>query len=159
MSIWRRLLSVIGLRPLSAPRNYQISESMHVTLTTLSQHDVRPEDELLQDLLAAGLTQCHSFDELWHKWETLSLGREDGRCEEIYQPAGTRSRGILHIFKPEKEQFWTAGGGSITANELHEVRAAVVVVINAERKAELRSSNSSRGLTKAGLRKNMKVIN
>jgi len=77
MSIWRKLLSVIGLRPLSAPRNYQISESMHVTLTTLSRHDGRPEDELIQDLLAAGLTQYYSFDELWHKWESLSFRERD----------------------------------------------------------------------------------
>lgn len=77
MSIWRKLLSVIGLRPISAPRKYQVSESMHVTLTTLSQHEGRPEDELIQDLLAAGLTQYYSFDDLWHKWETLSPREQD----------------------------------------------------------------------------------
>lgn len=77
MSIWRKLLSVIGLRPISAPRKYQVSESMHVTLTTLSQHEGRPEDDLIQDLLAAGLTQYYSFDDLWHKWETLSPREQD----------------------------------------------------------------------------------
>ncbi len=77
MSIWRKLLSVIGLRPLSAPRKYQVSESMQVTLTTLSQHEGRPEDDLIQDLLAAGLTQYYSFDELWKKWETLSTRERD----------------------------------------------------------------------------------
>ncbi len=77
MSIWRKLLSVIGLRPISAPRKYQVSESMHVTLTTLSQHEGRPEDELIQDLLAAGLTQYYSFEDLWHKWETLSPREQD----------------------------------------------------------------------------------
>ena len=53
MSIWRKLLSLVGLRPVSAPRKYGLSESMQVTLTTLSQHDGRPEEELIQDLLAA----------------------------------------------------------------------------------------------------------
>jgi len=77
MSIWRKLLSVIGLRPISAPRKYQVSESMQVTLTTLSQHDGRPEDELIQDLLAAGLTQYYSSDELWKSWETLSPRERD----------------------------------------------------------------------------------
>jgi len=77
MSIWRKLLSVIGLRPISAPRKYELSESMQVTLTTLSQHDGRPEDELIQDLLAAGLTQYYSSDELWKRWETLSPRERD----------------------------------------------------------------------------------
>jgi len=72
MSIWQKLFSLIGLRPISAPRKYKVSESMQVTLTTLSQHEGRPEDELIQDLLAAGLTQYYSSDDLWKKWETLS---------------------------------------------------------------------------------------
>ena len=72
MSIWRKLLSLVGLRPVSAPRKYGLSESMQVTLTTLSQHDGRPEEELIQDLLAAGLTSYYSSDELWQKWESLS---------------------------------------------------------------------------------------
>lgn len=72
MSIWRKLLSLIGLRPISAPRKYGLTESMQVTLTTLSEHDGRPEEELIHDLLAAGLTHYYSSDELWKKWETLT---------------------------------------------------------------------------------------
>ena len=63
---------MIGLRPISAPRKYGLTESMQVTLTTLSQHDGRPEEVLIQDLLAAGLTHYYSSDELWKKWESLS---------------------------------------------------------------------------------------
>jgi DNA-binding CsgD family transcriptional regulator len=77
MSIWRKLLAMIGLRPLSAPRKFQVSESFQVTLTTLSQHDGRPEDELIQDLLAAGLTQYYSSDFLLDQWETLSPRERD----------------------------------------------------------------------------------
>ncbi len=77
MSIWRKLLSVIGLRPISAPRKYKVSESMQVTLTTLAQHEGRPEDELIQDLLAAGLTQYYSSDVLLQQWETLSPRERD----------------------------------------------------------------------------------
>lgn len=77
MSIWRKLLSVIGLRPISAPRKYQVSESMQVTLTTLSQHEGRPEDELIQDLLAAGLTHYYSSDVLLNQWEVLSPREKD----------------------------------------------------------------------------------
>ena len=68
---------MIGLRPISAPRKYQVSESMQVTLTTLSQHDGRPEDDLIQDLLAAGLTHYYSSDVLLNQWETLSSRERD----------------------------------------------------------------------------------
>ena len=77
MSIWRRLLSVIGLRPISAPRKYEVSESMQVTLSTLAQHEGRPEDDLIHDLLAAGLTQYYSSDVLLNQWETLSIRERD----------------------------------------------------------------------------------
>ena len=77
MSIWARHLSVIGLHPISAPRKYKVSESMQVTLTTLSQHEGRPEDDLIQDLLAAGLTQYYSSDVLLNQWETLSMRERD----------------------------------------------------------------------------------
>ena len=50
---------------------------MQVTLTTLSQHDGRPEEELIQDLLAAGLTHYYSSDELWKKWESLSSREQE----------------------------------------------------------------------------------
>jgi DNA-binding CsgD family transcriptional regulator len=53
-------------------RTYQISESLQTTLSTLAQHEGRPEKELLPDILAAGLTQYRSVDELWPKWESLS---------------------------------------------------------------------------------------
>ena len=77
MSIWARLLSVIGLRPISAPRKYMVSESMQVTLTTLSQHDGRPEDDLIQDLLAAGLTQYYESEDLWRKWRSITPREQD----------------------------------------------------------------------------------
>ncbi len=77
MSIWRRLLSVIGLRPISAPRKYEVSESMQVTLSTLAQHEGRPEDDLIHDLLAAGLTQYYSSDVRLNQWETLSTRERD----------------------------------------------------------------------------------
>ena len=45
---------------------------MQVTLTTLAQHEGRPEDELIQKLLAAGLTHYYETEELWKKWSSLS---------------------------------------------------------------------------------------
>jgi two-component system nitrate/nitrite response regulator NarL len=72
MSIWKRLLYLIGLRPDPGPRYYKVSESFHVTLSTLAAHAGRPETEFAQELLAAGLTHYYSLDELWKKWETLT---------------------------------------------------------------------------------------
>ncbi|MDO8754151.1 MAG: LuxR C-terminal-related transcriptional regulator [Anaerolineales bacterium] len=77
MSIWRKLLSLIGLRPISAPRKYQVSESMQVTLTTLAEHEGRPENELIQDLVTAGLTQYYESEDLWRKWRSLTPREQD----------------------------------------------------------------------------------
>lgn len=77
MSIWERFLYLIGKRPTPGPRTYEINESMQVTLATLAKHEGRPEHELIPDLLAAGLTQYRSIDELWPKWESLSPREQD----------------------------------------------------------------------------------
>jgi len=77
MSIWQRLLHLIGLRPKPGFRTYKISESLHVTLSTLAKHEGRSERELIPDILAAGLTQYRSVDELWPKWESLSPREQD----------------------------------------------------------------------------------
>jgi DNA-binding CsgD family transcriptional regulator len=68
---------LIGLRPNFGPRTFEISESLHTTLSTLAKHEGRPEHDLLPDLLAAGLTQYYSTDELWTKWESLSPRERD----------------------------------------------------------------------------------
>jgi DNA-binding CsgD family transcriptional regulator len=72
MSIWKRLLYLIGLRPNPGPRYYEFSESLQVTLATLAEHEGRPEHELAQELMAAGLTEYYSVDEVFKKWETLT---------------------------------------------------------------------------------------
>lgn len=77
MSIWQRLLNMIGLRPKFSSRTYEISESLQVTLSTLAKHEGRPEHELLPDLVAAGLTQYRTIDEHWPKWESLSPREQD----------------------------------------------------------------------------------
>ena len=77
MSIWQRFLHLIGKRPKSGSRTYEISESLQVTLTTLAKHEGRPEDELLPDVLAAGLTQYVSRDKLWNRWQSLTAREQD----------------------------------------------------------------------------------
>ena len=63
---------LIGLRPKPGPRYYELSESLHITLSTLAEHEGRPEDELIPDLLAAGLTQHHSESKTWQQWLSLA---------------------------------------------------------------------------------------
>ena len=77
MSIWQRLLNLIGSRPKSGSRTYEISESLQVTLSTIAKHEGRPIHELLPDLVAAGLTEYRTIDELMPKWESLSPREQD----------------------------------------------------------------------------------
>ena len=72
MSILDRLLFLIGLRPKTGPRYYELTDNLQITLTTLAKHEGRPEQEILPDLVAAGLTHYHSVDELWTIWESLT---------------------------------------------------------------------------------------
>ncbi|MCQ3935732.1 MAG: hypothetical protein DPW18_01670 [Chloroflexi bacterium] len=79
MSIWDRLLYLIGLRPTPGPRTYRFdaSDSLQVTLSTIAQDEGRPEHELIPELLNAGLTQYTSHERLWKRWETLSSREKD----------------------------------------------------------------------------------
>jgi len=79
MSIWDRFLYLIGLRQTPGPRTYHFdaSESLRVTLSTLATDEGRPEDELIPDILVAGLTQYEAKERLWNTWETLSAREKD----------------------------------------------------------------------------------
>src|SRR5688500_6799836 len=77
MSIWQRLFGKIGKRPASGSRKYEISESLQVTLRTITKHEGRPEDELFPDILEAGLTQYVSKDKLWNRWHSLTAREQE----------------------------------------------------------------------------------
>jgi DNA-binding CsgD family transcriptional regulator len=77
MSIWRRLLNWVGLRPKSGLLTYEISESLQVTLSTIARHEGRPEHELLPDILAAGLSQYVTKEKLWNRWQSLSAREKE----------------------------------------------------------------------------------
>jgi DNA-binding CsgD family transcriptional regulator len=62
----------IGLRPNPGPRKYEIAETIQVSLKKIAQHEGRPENDLLPELLAAGLTQYSTNDRLWKTWESLT---------------------------------------------------------------------------------------
>jgi DNA-binding CsgD family transcriptional regulator len=77
MSILDFLRNLIGKRPKSGSRTYEISESLQVTLTTIAKHEGRPEHDLLPDILAAGLNQYVTKDKLWNRWQSLSARERD----------------------------------------------------------------------------------
>lgn len=77
MSIWKFICYWIGLRSDPGPRYYKFSESTQVTLKTLSEHEGLPEHKLAQHLIAAGLSEYYSTDELMQKWESLSARERD----------------------------------------------------------------------------------
>ena len=79
MSIWQRFLYLIGKRPTPDPRTYHVnlSESLQVSLSTISNDEGRPENEVIPDILAAGLTQYVSAERLWAIWESLSRREKD----------------------------------------------------------------------------------
>lgn len=62
----------MGLRARTNSRYFEISESLQVTLHTLAKHEGRSEQELIPDLLSAGLDQYRSIDKHWSNWESLS---------------------------------------------------------------------------------------
>lgn len=79
MSIWDRLLYLIGLRPTPDPRTYHfdVTDSLQATLSTIARDEGRPEADLIPELLNAGLTQYTSNERLWKKWESLSPREKD----------------------------------------------------------------------------------
>jgi DNA-binding CsgD family transcriptional regulator len=79
MSIWDRLLYLIGLRPTPDPRTYHLdlSDSLQTSLSTIARDEGRPEAELIPELLNAGLDQYASRERAWNKWESLSEREKD----------------------------------------------------------------------------------
>ena len=79
MSIWERFLYLIGKRPTPDPRTYHLdlSDSLQVTLKTIAQDEGRPEQDLIPELLNAGLDQYTSKERVWKKWNSLSPREKD----------------------------------------------------------------------------------
>ena len=76
-SILEFLLNLFGKRSKSGSRYYQISETLHVSLSTLAQQEGRSEHDLFPDIVAAGLDRYRSFDDLVLTWKALSPREQD----------------------------------------------------------------------------------
>jgi DNA-binding CsgD family transcriptional regulator len=73
MSIWHRILYLFGLRQDPAPRFFELSNDLRITLTTLAEHAGRPEEELAEAVFASGLDSYYTKDVFWKIWEKLTL--------------------------------------------------------------------------------------
>jgi DNA-binding NarL/FixJ family response regulator len=79
MSIKDLFLKLIGKRPKTdpSPRKFELSESLQITLSTLAQHEGRPEHEFTSDMVAAGLKQYLLREKLKPKWQALTPREQD----------------------------------------------------------------------------------
>src|SRR6266498_3109122 len=77
MSILDFLRNLIGKRPKSSSRIFELGDPQMVTLTTIAKHEGRPEHELFPDIVDAGLNQYVTKDKLWNRWLSLSAREQD----------------------------------------------------------------------------------
>ena len=77
MSIWHCILYWLGLRQDPGPRFFELSNDLHITLTTLAEHAGQPEDELAEAVFASGLDTYYTQDVFWKVWENLTPRERD----------------------------------------------------------------------------------
>lgn len=77
MSIWRWIIQRFHLHSMPDPRNYGLEDDLHLTLRSLADQEGLREDDLTADLVARGLSQYYSLDDLQQTWETLTSREMD----------------------------------------------------------------------------------
>jgi DNA-binding CsgD family transcriptional regulator len=78
MSIWRKLLYLLGLRQDPAgPRYYTFEKTLQAKLANLAIQEGRTEEELAADLLMAGLRNHSAAGRLLEDWRLLSPREQD----------------------------------------------------------------------------------
>jgi len=77
MCFLRRLLDKLRPQQDPAPRSYQMNVQLQTIIEEIAQQEQRPLDEIHDSLLATGLAQRTTSDELWARWETLSVREKE----------------------------------------------------------------------------------
>jgi DNA-binding CsgD family transcriptional regulator len=113
MTLWHRILYLLGMRQDPGPRYYSLNESLHITLENLAEREQRSTDDLAADLLSSALTQRHTADSIWERWNSLTARERDvaalsclgytnqqmGECLGIsVQTVKTHVRNVLYKF-------------------------------------------------------------
>ena len=77
MELWERLLELLRMRRTTGPRYYELDENLRTALADRADQESRPAEDIQGELLAAGLAQLQTSDELKARWETLSQRERD----------------------------------------------------------------------------------
>lgn len=77
MSLLKRLWDLIHKKPTSDSTTYELTESLYVKLKTLADSEGRTTEEVFNDVLADGIVRYRIDENLWRKWETLSLREQE----------------------------------------------------------------------------------
>ncbi len=77
MSIWNRLLKLLGSKRDAGSHYYELDENLHTALVDIAQQERRPAREIQADLLAAGLARRDTHAEFWQRWQSLSPREQD----------------------------------------------------------------------------------
>ena len=77
MSIWKRLLRLLGLQPSTETRNFSVDGDLQTILVQLAEREQRLPEDLHADLLADALAQRGVHEGLWRLWESLSPREQD----------------------------------------------------------------------------------
>ena len=72
MSLWKRILSLFGLRADVDSRNYEQVQSFRTLITELALQEQRSEEEVHADLLATVIAQQQQGRDLFDRWSALS---------------------------------------------------------------------------------------
>ena len=77
MSIWNRLLKLLGSKRDAGSHYYELDENLHTALVDIANQEQRPAREIQADLLAAGLARRDTHAEFWQRWQSLSPREQD----------------------------------------------------------------------------------
>jgi DNA-binding CsgD family transcriptional regulator len=77
MSIWRTLLHRLGLGRKPKPRTFRFEEALQLEVRNLAIREERPEEEIVADLLTAGLQRYDAAGRHIQSWQMLSPREQD----------------------------------------------------------------------------------
>jgi DNA-binding NarL/FixJ family response regulator len=77
MELLNFLLQRLGLRRETAPRYYELDETLQVMLEGLAQQEQRSPEEVASRLLREGLQHRQAEGDLWQNWHTLSAREQE----------------------------------------------------------------------------------
>jgi DNA-binding NarL/FixJ family response regulator len=72
MSLWQHLRFNLGLKSSSASHSCEVDETLYSALEDMAQREQRPTSEMISEVIANGLDQRFSQEDLIKRWQSLS---------------------------------------------------------------------------------------